>query len=74
MIPRSRIRRIAKWSGVVVCVVMVIAWVVSTQWLGAVYWQSSIPLMTPGSSAGSGAVYSDTHRMARATANCAAPA
>ena len=28
----SRIRRIAKWSGVVVCVVLVAGWVVSLRW------------------------------------------
>jgi len=33
----SRIRRIAKWSGVVVCVVLVVAWIVSTRWFGAAY-------------------------------------
>ncbi len=32
MYRRSRIRRIAKWSGVVVCVVLVVAWVISGRW------------------------------------------
>ena len=29
---RSRIRRIAKWSGLVVCVVTVVAWVMRGKW------------------------------------------
>ncbi len=32
MYRRSRIRRIAKWTGVAVCLMLLVGWVVSLQW------------------------------------------
>jgi hypothetical protein len=57
----SRFRRIAKWTGLVVCVLIVALWAVSLHW-GLCYYVSGGCVLVYGS--GFGCVYGDFHLLA----------